>query len=109
LTECRKSHTAPWLHKLNTTPGRNKAVAVASAVKNRNTKLLRGGNNGRTYAKFHGRLEHRVVAERLIGRKLNSREFVHHIDGDKRNNDPSNLLIMTPADHTALHGHARRR
>lgn len=28
---------------------------------------------------------------------------VHHVDGDKANNDPTNLRVMSPADHTRLH------
>jgi len=48
-----------------------------------------------TYRKRHGRHEHRVVAEQMIGRPLERGEIVHHIDGDKHNNDPSNLMVMT--------------
>ena len=41
--------------------------------------------------------EHRFVMERHIGRPLAEGENVHHIDGDKLNNDPSNLeLWVTP-------------
>ena len=32
---------------------------------------------------------------------------VHHIDGDKANNDPSNLQIMTRSEHSRLHGLGR--
>ncbi len=37
--------------------------------------------------------EHRYVMEHLLGRKLINRESVHHIDGDKQNNIPSNLEL----------------
>lgn len=33
---------------------------------------------------------------------------VHHIDGDKDNNDISNLTIMTKSDHLRLHAHLRK-
>lgn len=36
---------------------------------------------------------HRIVAEKMIGRKLKSNEVVHHKDGNPSNNDPSNLEI----------------
>ena len=47
--------------------------------------------------------EHRLIAERLLGRKLTSDEVVHQVDGDPSNNQPGNLLIMSKSDHTRLH------
>lgn len=48
--------------------------------------------------------EHRLVMEKKIGRYLTSIEEVHHIDGDKHNNDPKNLqLFATKAEHTRHH------
>lgn len=38
-----------------------------------------------------------------VGRKLNSNEVVHHIDGNKSNNDLSNLALMTRSEHARLH------
>ncbi len=38
-------------------------------------------------------LEHRLVMARQLGRPLTAQETVHHIDGDKLNNDPSNLQL----------------
>lgn len=61
-----------------------------------------------TYRKFFGRHHHRVVAERAIGRKLLPGEHVHHIDGNKHNNDPKNLQVMTASEHAALHAAMRR-
>lgn len=55
------------------------------------------------YKKLFGRHEHRVVAEQMIGRPLERGEIVHHIDGNKHNNDPSNLQVMTQADHLRTH------
>lgn len=51
--------------------------------------------------KFRG--EHRVVAEGLLGRALNRTEVVHHIDRNRQNNTPSNLFVMTRAQHSWLH------
>jgi hypothetical protein len=62
-----------------------------------------------TYRKLFGRHEHRVVAELKIGRKLSSDEHVHHIDGDKHNNHPDNLSVMTKKDHLALHAKMRKK
>lgn len=38
--------------------------------------------------------EHRYVMEQYLGRKLHPGEVVHHIDGDKRNNDINNLMLF---------------
>ena len=47
--------------------------------------------------------KHVCVMEAHIGRKLREGEVVHHIDHNKKNNDIGNLLLMTNAEHTALH------
>ena len=62
----------------------------------------------KTYKKVRGRHEHRIVAERMLGRKLLRDEHVHHIDGNKRNNTPSNLQVLTSAEHLRLHALERR-
>jgi hypothetical protein len=56
-----------------------------------------------TYRKRNGRHEHRVVAEQMLGRPLRRGEIVHHIDGNKHNNDPSNLQVMSQSDHIREH------
>jgi hypothetical protein len=47
--------------------------------------------------------EHRVVAEQTIGRRLEPGEVVHHIDHDKTNNSPGNLMVCTRAEHRTEH------
>ena len=46
---------------------------------------------------------HRHTASIKSGRWLNSNEHVHHIDGNKKNNDLDNLEIISNSDHTKLH------
>lgn len=43
------------------------------------------------------RLEHRIVMEQQLGRPLKRHEIVHHKDGNRQNNDPSNLEIWSKA------------
>ena len=47
--------------------------------------------------------EHRRIAELKIGRKLRKGEIVHHMDGNKLNNDPDNLVVLSRADHGRIH------
>ncbi|WP_243259146.1 HNH endonuclease signature motif containing protein [Clostridium sp. 'deep sea'] len=63
-----------------------------------------GKGEGKSYRKYYGRHEHRVVAEKKLGRKLRKGEVVHHIDGDKLNNSPDNLMVFSSQEeHAAWH------
>jgi hypothetical protein len=46
---------------------------------------------------------HVVAMEQRLGRHLTPDECVHHIDGDRSNNDPNNLALVTRSGHTRLH------
>jgi hypothetical protein len=59
------------------------------------------------HGKDAGRREHRVVMERIVGRALSAHEVVHHINGDKSDNNPENLRIDTRASHNREHGKGR--
>lgn len=63
--------------------------------------------------------EHRLVAEKYLlndtnsveidGKRYLSKDFeVHHIDHNRKNNDPDNLLVLTKTDHAKLHAKERR-
>jgi len=56
--------------------------------------------------------EHRLIVEKIIGRDLRKNEKIHHIDGNKENNEPSNLTVVNGnAQHYVFHrekGCARR-
>lgn len=49
-------------------------------------------------------LEHRLVAEKKLGRYLKIEEVVHHLDENRTNNTPENLIVFrTNADHSRFH------
>jgi hypothetical protein len=50
---------------------------------------------------------HRRVAEQTLGRKLNTNEVVHHLDGDPKNNSLDNLIVLSRAKHVSLHSYLR--
>lgn len=49
---------------------------------------------------------HVLEAEKKLGRLLFPEEVVHHIDENKLNNHPDNLMVFaTKSDHTSFHQH----
>jgi replicative DNA helicase len=48
--------------------------------------------------------EHRYLVERALGRKLTKNEIIHHLDGNKQNNEISNLFLCADAkEHEEIH------
>lgn len=52
-------------------------------------------------------LAHRVILENKIGRMLSDDEDAHHIDGNKKNNDPDNLEAKSRSRHRSDHARSR--
>ena len=60
-------------------------------------------------AKGKYKREHRLVVEEQIGRELTAKEIVHHVDGDKLNNDFENLaLCANKSEHQRAHASLER-
>ena len=53
--------------------------------------------------------EHRLVLEDKIGRLLTNDEVAHHKNGDKQDNRPENLELMTFSKHSSHHAKERLR
>ena len=82
----------------------------SSCVQNQNPEFVHYDDKG--YLRFNksGKLVHRYVAERILGRKLKFRglddpksEVVHHKNGKKDDNHPDNLQVLTNKKHHQLH------
>lgn len=108
-----------------------KCSNIRNGIKKRGTPSWNAGKRidqsqrkiGNTYLNHHGYLEiylgedskkygrkdgyvllHRKIAQDKIDRKLKSSEIIHHIDGDKLNNNPENLLICSGfSEHRDIH------
>ena len=67
-------------------------------------KARKGTGNGTSYRSGKNqKLEHQNIMEKKIGRPLQPGEVVHHINGDKGDNQLMNLRLMSASDHTKLH------
>ncbi len=62
-----------------------------------------------SYLRIDGRLAHRVIMERLLGRSLTAQEVVHHDNENPRDNRPENLILLpSQAEHARIHATKNR-
>lgn len=86
--------------------------AADSSKEMKNTRILNGyivvyePNHPRAMKSQNWRgyiYEHIVVAEKKLGRHLMDNEVVHHLDCDRSNNHPNNLLVLLKSQHVVIH------
>lgn len=53
--------------------------------------------------------EHRLVAEGKLGRRLVSGEQVHHLDGNRANNDSANIEVVESLAHHRVHHRTQKK
>ena len=74
------------------------------------SRELSGTGEGKAYRKLLGKHAHRRIAEAKLGRPLQKGEVVHHIDGNKLNNDPANLEVLSSqSEHCKVHGFGKKK
>ena len=67
--------------------------------------------NGYYYIWINGKyfMEHRIIVENHIGRKLLKKERVHHLDENKQNNKIENLMLFkNDSEHIKFHNKIRQ-
>lgn len=81
-------------------------VRLAPKYNNRKTYLF----NGYSRFKDSKMYVHRWVMEKKLDRKLTAKKVVHHIDGNKLNNNEENLMLFpNQAKHHAYHKECKKR
>jgi hypothetical protein len=126
--ETKKKMSLAWDYNKIITPERNSKISKALKGKSKSLEHCkniglskkgifsgdkhpnwRGGTSsyqgGYIYEFFEGKyqLQHRLVMERYLGRKLLKTEVVHHKDKNRKNNDIDNLELWDRKEHQKMH------
>lgn len=80
-------------------------------VKNREDGYIQVYELEHPYANKDGYvMEHRLVMEEVLGRYIKENEVIHHINRNRKDNRPENLMIFSSiSDHMRYHGYFRKK
>jgi len=94
-----KSKSTLWREKYT---GKNNSNYKGYKTTVRGYIMIRDINSKYSNGESKYIFEHRIVAEKMIGRKLDKEEVVHHLNGIRTDNRPENLKIMLKNYHDSL-------
>jgi hypothetical protein len=106
-----KKHTKGALEKMKVKRPNmkvwNKGLTKKDDVRIKGGRISKGffiGTEGYAYIYLNGKLQkaHRYLWEKENG-KIPEGHIIHHIDGNKLNNNLSNLKLMSRSEHSKLH------
>lgn len=95
INECKACHNSfiAWRKNQILCTSCRKATNQTGYVKN---NYENGNGNGYVW-------KHRRIAEEVLNRKLKTNEIVHHLDNNGKNNELTNLIVISRSDHAKLH------
>lgn len=88
---CPKHHRRYTKHKDPTIGGIPDNRITVGSVSPDGYRVIRIRKNGKSKVM----LEHRYIMETLLGRALQKDEYVHHLNGNRLDNNPANLELWT--------------
>ncbi len=95
----QKERIGPWFKKICTSCKKGRTPDKRGS---RTTRTPQRKKQASGYVTIGGKLEHRVVMERMLGRPLVKGENVHHINGQRDDNRPENLELWIKPQPTGI-------